>query len=321
MSLLYPFGCKMQPNGYSEFSIRTRTDRRAHETAHGIDNRFHEWDRKGIALRLAKEGVHVVVTGRDAGRGEEVASLIRTAGGEADFIMADIGASAEAARALAHQSAAALGGRIDILVNNAGVYPVGPTAQVSDETLDMMLALNIRAPHALVAAIAPMMAEHGGGVIINIGSWMGSLGIPISALYGATKVALEQMSRSWAAEYGHSGVRVNSIAPGVILTEGNEGSRAVIDQMVAPTPAGRAGTRRTSRRQCRFWRARMPRSSMRQPFPLTEVFCTRHPGNLPVRVCPCRAPSIKPPLRNTSELSEKLVVFHGRIVRSPNSPD
>ena len=197
---------------------------------------------KGIALRLAKEGVHVVVTGRDAGRGEEVASLIRTAGGKADFIMADIGASAEAARALAHQSAAALGGRIDILVNNAGVYPVGPTADVSDETLDMMLALNIRAPHALVATIAPMMAEHGGGVILNIGSWMGSLGIPISALYGATKVALEQMSRSWAAEYGHSGVRVNSIAPGVILTEGNEASRAVIDQMVAPTPAGRVGT-------------------------------------------------------------------------------
>ncbi len=197
---------------------------------------------KGIAVRLAKEGVHVVVTGRDAARGEEVVSLIRAAGGEADFITADIAASAGAARALAQQSAAALGGRIDILVNNAGIYPVGPTAHVSDETLDMMLALNIRAPHALVATIAPLMTEQGGGVIINIGSWMGSLGIPISALYGATKVALEQMSRSWAAEYGHSGVRVNSVAPGVILTEGNEGSKAIIDQMVAPTPAGRVGT-------------------------------------------------------------------------------
>lgn len=197
---------------------------------------------KGIAVRLAGEGVHVVITGRDEDRGAAVVESIRHTGGRADFIAADIAASAAAARALATDAVAALGGRIDILVNNAGVYPVGPTTEVSDETLDLLLAVNIRAPHVLVATIAPIMAAQGGGVIINIGSWMGSLGIPISALYGATKVALEQMSRSWSAEYGHAGIRVNSIAPGVILTEGNEGAKEIIDQMVAPTPAGRAGT-------------------------------------------------------------------------------
>lgn len=197
---------------------------------------------KGIAIRLAEEGTHVVITGRDADRGAAVVETIRKTGGRADFIAADIAVSAAAARALATESIAALGGRIDILVNNAGIYPVGPTTEVSDETLDTLLAVNIRAPHVLVATIAPIMVAHGSGVIINIGSWMGSVGIPISALYGATKIALEQMSRSWSAEYGHSGIRVNAIAPGVILTEGNEGSKAVIDRMVAPTPAGRVGT-------------------------------------------------------------------------------
>lgn len=197
---------------------------------------------RGIALALATEGAHVVISGRDATRGEQAVEAIRASGGRAYFIQADIGASAEAARDLAEQATRVLDGRIDILVNNAGIYPVGPTANVTDNTLDALLAVNVRAPHALVAVIAPAMAAQGRGTIINIGSWMGSLGIPYSALYGATKVALEQMSRSWAAEYGPSGVRVNAIAPGVVLTEGNEGSSEVIAQMVAPTPAGRAGT-------------------------------------------------------------------------------
>lgn len=196
---------------------------------------------RGVATALAAEGAHVVVSGRDAARGAATAQAIRAAGGRADFVQADLGASAAAAWELAAEATRVLGGHIDILVNNAGIYPVGPTAEVTDSTLDALLAVNIRAPHALVAAVAPAMAQRGGGSI-NIGSWMGSLGIGFSALYGATKVALEQMSRSWSAEYGPSGVRVNAVAPGVVLTEGNEEAREVIAQMVAPTPAGRAGT-------------------------------------------------------------------------------
>ncbi len=195
----------------------------------------------GIASALAAEGAHVVVTGRDEARGAAVVKAIRAAGGQADFIQADL-STAEAARSLAETATKALGGHLDILVNNAGIYPVGPTADVTDETLEALLAVNIRAPHALVGVIAPAMAARGHGSIINIGSWMGSLGIGYSALYGATKVALEQMSRSWAAEYGHSGVRVNSVAPGATLTEGNEAAKEVLEQMTAPTPAGRIGT-------------------------------------------------------------------------------
>lgn len=196
----------------------------------------------GVALALAFEGARVIVTGRDEVRGAAAVERVRAAGGQADFIAADLSTSAGAARSLAEAATEKLGGHIDILVNNAGVYPVGPTADVTDETLELLLAVNIRAPHALVAVIAPAMAVRGHGSIINIGSWMGSLGIGYSALYGATKVALEQMSRSWAAEYGHLGVRVNSVAPGATLTEGNEASRDILEQMTTPTPAGRVGT-------------------------------------------------------------------------------
>jgi NAD(P)-dependent dehydrogenase (short-subunit alcohol dehydrogenase family) len=197
---------------------------------------------RGIALALAAEGAHVVVTGRDEARGADTVERVRAAGGRADFIQADLSASAGAARSLADEATKVLGGHVDILINNAGIYPVGPTADVTDDTLGTMTAVNIRAPHVLVATIAPEMAERGGGNIVNIGSWMGSLGIGFSALYSATKAALEEMSRCWAAEYGHSGVRVNSVAPGATLTEGNDDAREVLEQMVAPTPAGRAGT-------------------------------------------------------------------------------
>ena len=101
-----------------------------------------------------------------------------------------------------------------------------------------MLAVNIRAPHVLVAAIAPAMAEQGAGTIVNVGSWMAQVGTPFAAMYTATKAADEQLTRAWAAEFGPRGVRVNSLAPGVTLTPGNEAARAVLDQMATGTPAG-----------------------------------------------------------------------------------
>jgi NAD(P)-dependent dehydrogenase (short-subunit alcohol dehydrogenase family) len=101
-----------------------------------------------------------------------------------------------------------------------------------------MLALNVRAPHVLVAALAPAMVANGSGILITIGSWMASTGTAGSAMYTATKAAAEQLTRAWAAEYGPRGVRVNTVAPGVTLTPGNEAYRPVLDAMTAATPAG-----------------------------------------------------------------------------------
>ena len=191
-----------------------------------------------VARTLAAEGAHVLVSGRDTVRGDGVVAQIREAGRRADLLAVDLAGSYEEIRSFATAATDLLGGRVDILVNNAGIYPATLTAELPDAELDAMLAVNVRAPHVLVGALAPAMAERGSGAIVNIGSWMAQVGSPFAAMYSATKAAGEQLTRSWAAEFGPRGVRVNTVAPGATLTPGNEAHREVLDHMTAGTPAG-----------------------------------------------------------------------------------
>jgi NAD(P)-dependent dehydrogenase (short-subunit alcohol dehydrogenase family) len=87
------------------------------------------------------------------------------------------------------------------------------------------------------AAIARALAERGSGAIVNVGSWMARVGSPFAAMYTATKAA-DELTPAWAAEFGPRGVRINTVAPGVTLTPGNESSRPVLDAITANTPAG-----------------------------------------------------------------------------------
>ena len=193
---------------------------------------------EAIALRLAGEGARVLVTGRDDARGAACVERIRSAGGRADFLAVDLGGSYAGIRAFADDAVAALGGHVDVLVNNAGLYPSPATPDLTDDDLNAMLAVNVAAPYVLTAALIPAMAERGSGSVVNIGSWMAQVGSPFGAMYTATKAADEQLTRSWAAEYGPRGVRVNTVAPGVTLTPGNTAFRTVLDAMTAATPAG-----------------------------------------------------------------------------------
>lgn len=193
---------------------------------------------EAIARELATAGFAVAVAGRDEERTRAVAADIEHQGGRAVPLVADLSGSADDVRALATAAREGLGGHVDVLVNNAGVYPAGPTESLSDETVDDLLATNIRAPHVLVAALAPAMVERGSGNIVNIGSWMARVGVPFMALYPATKAAVEQLTRAWAAEYGHGGVRVVTVAPGATATPGNADSAEVLAAMTQGTPAG-----------------------------------------------------------------------------------
>jgi NAD(P)-dependent dehydrogenase (short-subunit alcohol dehydrogenase family) len=200
---------------------------------------------RAIATAYAAEGAHVVVSGRNAERGSEVLTEIRAAGGRAEFLAANLDGSAAASARLAAEAARVLGGRIDVLVNNAGIFP-GPTTPRTDEaTFDEVYAINVKAPFFLTAAIAPMMAERGGGAVINLGSWIARLGIPVGALYSSTKGAIETLTRAWAAEFGPAGVRVNAISPGVIRTP-TPGEPQPAEHpgevMMHGTPAGTSGT-------------------------------------------------------------------------------
>jgi NAD(P)-dependent dehydrogenase (short-subunit alcohol dehydrogenase family) len=156
---------------------------------------------RAIAIAFAAEGAHVVVSGRSRERGAKVLQEIRAAGGRADFVVAHLDGSAKASRDLAAEATRLLGGRIDVLVNNAGIYP-GPSTTATDEaTFDEVYAVNVKAPFFLTAAVAPPMAEHGSGAIINLGSWIARLGIPVGSLYSSTKGAMETLTKAWAAEF------------------------------------------------------------------------------------------------------------------------
>jgi len=197
---------------------------------------------RAIAVALADAGAHVVVSGRDDARGEKVIATIRETGGQADFVHADLDGTSMASHALAAAAAERLGGRIDILVNNAGIYPPGTTSTTDDATFDRVYAVNVKAPFFLTQAVVPGMIEAGGGVIINLGSWIARLGIPVGALYSSTKGAMETLTRAWAAEFGAKGVRVNAISPGVVVSpDWDPAVEHPGEVLMHGTPAGRSG--------------------------------------------------------------------------------
>jgi NAD(P)-dependent dehydrogenase (short-subunit alcohol dehydrogenase family) len=176
---------------------------------------------KAAALKLAEHGATVLVHGRDAGRGAQIVDQIEQAGGEARFVAADLSDPADVA-----QLAAAIG-RVDILVNNAGSSWFGPSSELDIPTYDRLFDGNVRSAYLLTGAVAPGMADRGEGVIINMSSMVATVGLPQAAAYSATKAALAAMTRSWAAEYGATGVRVNAVAPGPVFTEGAKSTDAL----------------------------------------------------------------------------------------------
>jgi NAD(P)-dependent dehydrogenase (short-subunit alcohol dehydrogenase family) len=195
-----------------------------------------------VARRLAAEGALVVVSGRRAGRGTEVVEGITADGGRAVFVAADLAAGGAAVRGLADETLRAVGGRLDILVNNAALLlDPGPTADVKEETLDTAYAVSVKSLFQLTGALVPAMAERGGGTVVNMGSINGSVGMAGSALYSMTKAAVHSLTKSWAAEYGPAGVRVNAVAPGPTETEHNAEIADQLAPFLAAMPARRLG--------------------------------------------------------------------------------
>jgi NAD(P)-dependent dehydrogenase (short-subunit alcohol dehydrogenase family) len=196
---------------------------------------------RATAEQLAARGHHVIVSGRDAERGDAVVRGIREAGGSADFVAADLRDEA-GARELAARATELGGGRVDVLVNSAGIFPFGPTAETTEQGFDDVVGINVKAPYFLVAALAPAMAERGEGAVVNVTTMVAEFGAAGMGIYGASKAALVLLTKSWAAEFGPSGVRVNAVSPGPTRTEGTAAMGEALDQLAAAGPAGRPGT-------------------------------------------------------------------------------
>src|SRR5580658_10136328 len=193
------------------------------------------------ARNLAELGIHVLVVGRNAERGNKAVDEIRAAGGKADFIPADL-RDAASAREVAKRAIELGNGQVDILINNAGIFPFGPTHEMTEEQFDRVFSVNVKAPYFLVAELAPLMAKRGKGVIVNLSTMVAGYGMPGMSLYGSTKAAINLLTKAWAAEYGPKGVRVNAVSPGPTRTEGTEAMGEGLEQLAAQAPAGRPAT-------------------------------------------------------------------------------
>src|SRR5256885_13551567 len=116
-----------------------------------------------------------MVVGRNVERGERTIAEIRAAGGKAEFISSDL-RDAASARAVARKAVELGDGHVDILINNAGVFPFGLTHETSEESVDDVYALNVKAPYFLVAQLAPLMAQRGKGAIVNVSTMVADYG-------------------------------------------------------------------------------------------------------------------------------------------------
>jgi len=197
---------------------------------------------EAIARGLAACGAHLVLTSRRQESVQDVADAITADGGKAiarachaghmdeidqlfEFVRSDIG-------------------RLDILINNAATNPYfGPATGLTPEAFDKTVDVNLKGPYFMSSRAVPLMAESGGGSIVNVASIAALMSLPGQAVYAMTKAGLVSVTKSFAKEYGSKGIRVNAILPGVVETKLAAAmvEDPSVQKWLSRLPAGRAG--------------------------------------------------------------------------------
>jgi NAD(P)-dependent dehydrogenase (short-subunit alcohol dehydrogenase family) len=198
---------------------------------------------RGIALAYAAEGARVALVSRNSDELNELATEIAQAGGEAIVTPCDVRDSAAVNAVVAE--VVAHWGTVDALVNSAGIPMVSPTTELSDESWQRALDINVNGTFFFCRAAGAVMVANGFGTIVNIGSLHSFQGIPMRAAYAASKGAVLQFTRSLATEWAPHGVRVNCISPGWIRTPLQDSlvAQGKLDRapIIARTPIRRVG--------------------------------------------------------------------------------
>lgn len=173
---------------------------------------------RSIAEEMARQGAKVVISSRKAEVCEQVAGELKAEGFEAIAIPCHVGKK-DQLQNLVDKTIEAWG-KIDVLVCNAATNPVyGPTAEMTDEAWDKIMDTNVKGTFWLTNMVLPGMAERGEGAVVLLSSIAGVRGNTTIGTYGVSKAAEAALARNLAVEWGPKGIRVNSIAPGIVKTD------------------------------------------------------------------------------------------------------
>lgn len=196
---------------------------------------------RGIAEVLCGAGARVVISGRDADRGEKAADQISTPDAPCAFRRADVRSPQDLQAAAGYTRERF--GSLDVLVHNAGVYPEVPLEQMSEDDWDLVHTTNLKSAFFAVRACLPLLKQSPAGRIVFVSSITGPItGYPGLAAYGASKAGMDGFMRTAAIEVAPFGITVNAVAPGSIRTEGlaDLGEQAIAS-MEALIPLRRLG--------------------------------------------------------------------------------
>lgn len=199
-----------------------------------------------MAEGLAGAGARVLLVGRNEEKAATRLAAIREAGGEAEFVKADVSNKAGLEQLKKDALAAAEDG-LDIVVNGAGVNSPTPFFEVSEEELDRIMNVNFRSVYLACQLFGQYLVERGkGGSLINVGSMSGVIPLSRVFTYSASKAAVHNLSKNLAREWGTAGVRVNTLVPGFFPAEQNRKvlTEERVGQIMGHTPMKRFGEAR-----------------------------------------------------------------------------
>jgi NAD(P)-dependent dehydrogenase (short-subunit alcohol dehydrogenase family) len=202
---------------------------------------------RAIAVRFAEEGASVAVGDVDEKGGERVAQEILKGGGRALFRRTDVTVEEDFVRLF--DAVEARFGSVDVMVNNAGIGAAGSVAEQTEAEWDLMMNVNAKGTFFGCKHSVRRMLPGGGGVIINIASVAGMVGVANRAGYGASKMTIIGLTKSVAVDYAGDGIRANSISPGTVespwigkILADNPDPAGARERMEARQPIGRMGT-------------------------------------------------------------------------------